>query len=408
MTRTLTVRIKRILAFIHLWLGLILFIPLIVLGLTGSILVFGDELNRALGTAPPRATAAGPAKPVSEIIAAARTGAPAGAIPVGVRMPEDTGEPATVRFAVRRDPSQPAPQGPPGIAGTVPVHVDAASLQVLGTGPMLGAEGQGFMRLMHNLHGNLMIQGRTGREVVGWFGVVMLFLGVSGMVMWWPKRGQWKRGFTVRWGASAQTFNRDLHGATGIWLWLVFIIISFSGTYLVFPQTMSAPMVAMFGRVTPQVPDVTIPAPVPGQQRVSVDVAVEAARKAAGGDVTLRSLQLPGRNDQPFRVILDQPGASHGTPTINAFVDALSGQVLEMRDPRRFNAAETFMAWQRPLHYGEGLGWIWKLLTFVSGLLPLLFVITGFTLWLNKRRNRRAAAERAAAAIAASKSLPVQ
>jgi uncharacterized iron-regulated membrane protein len=408
MTRGLTVRIRRILAFIHLWLGLILFIPLVVLGLTGSILVFGDELNLAMGTAPPSATASGPARPVSEIITAARTAAPQGANPVGVRLGEAPGEPTTVRFAVRRDPSQPAPQGPPGLAGTVPVYVDAASLQVLETGPVLGAEGQSFMRLMHNLHGNLLITGRTGREVVGWFGVVMLFLGVSGMVMWWPRRGQWKRGFTVRWGASAQTFNRDLHGATGIWLWLVFIIISFSGIYIVFPQTMSAPLVALFGPVTPQVPSVTIPAPAPGAQRISTDAAVAAARQAAGGDVELRAVTMPGRGGQPYRITLAEPGSGHGVPAITAFVDDITGQVLEMRDPRRFNAAETFMAWQRPIHYGEGLGWVWKMLTFISGLLPLLFVVTGFSLWLAKRRNRRAAASRAALAIAASKPVPAE
>jgi uncharacterized iron-regulated membrane protein len=400
------VRLKRILSFLHLWCGLLLFVPLVALGLSGSVLVFHDEIDRWSGTAPPAASGAGPARSVAEIIEAARAAVPVGATATAVRIPEVPGEPATVRFANRRDPDAPPVQGPPGIAGTAPVYVDAATLELLGTGQVLAPGGsRSFTRLMHDLHGNLLIGGRTGREVVGWFGVVMLFLGVSGIVMWWPRRGQWKRGFTVRWRASAQTLNRDLHGAVGIWLWLVFIIISFSGTYIVFPQTFNAPLLALFdGKTAPAPNAVQIAAPARGAERMAPDAVVALAREAAGGNVELRSLFFPARPNQPFRVGLAAPGTPHGAPAITAFVDPYAGTVIELRDPRRYTFAETLMAWQRPVHYGEGLGWVWKILTFISGLLPLLFVITGFVLWWSKRRNRRLMVSRAVAATRASAS----
>ena len=76
--------------------------------------------------------------------------------------------------------------------------------------------------------------------MIGWFGVVMLLLGLSGIVLWWPKRGAWKFAFGVRKRAKGYLFHRDLHGAVGIWLWLVFIIVSFSGVVIAFPDTAKA------------------------------------------------------------------------------------------------------------------------------------------------------------------------
>jgi hypothetical protein len=42
----------------------------------------------------------------------------------------------------------------------------------------------------------------------------------------------------------------------------------------------------------------------------------------------------------------------------------------------------------RPLHSGDGFGAAWRLLVFVSGLLPPLFAISGVAMWVLKRRRR--------------------
>jgi uncharacterized iron-regulated membrane protein len=41
------------------------------------------------------------------------------------------------------------------------------------------------------------------------------------------------------------------------------------------------------------------------------------------------------------------------------------------------------------LHYGQGLGDVWRALVLLSGLLPLLFGITGVTMWWLKRAQKR-------------------
>ena len=385
----------RTLQNIHLWVGLILCLPLVLLGITGSILVVEDELRALTGDMPAQAMADGPMQPVSAILAAARAAAPAGTQPGFLILPDEPGRPAVVRLVAARGgerggaPQGGPPQGPMGM-----LSIDPVSLAVVGDANPAQASG-GFLRTVHILHGNLLIRDRSGREIVGWLGVAMLVLGVSGLVLWWPRPGRWKAAFTVKAGARGVRLHRDLHGAVGIWTLAVFIVVTFSGVYLAFPQSLGAgvssvlPARDLRAAVTVQ--------PVKGATPIDVARAVALAREALPG-AELRSVSSPARPDQAYRIGLAPAGQAHGAPAATVFVDPWTARVAEVRDPATYSAGETVMAWQRPLHAGEGLGPLWKWAVFLSGVLPPLFAVTGTLMWWLKRKARRAKnAERAAA-----------
>jgi len=374
--------IRRVLFQLHLWVGLILCVPLMLLGITGSILVFEHELAALIGPEL-RAKSAGAPRPVGEIVAAARGAAPPDYRPTFVLLPEEAGDGVRVRFAPGRGQAGGRPAPAPGEQRVI--HLDPASLEVLG---VRGAN-DGILRQIFLLHANMMIRDRSGREAIGWLGVVMLGLGMTGLVLWWPRRGRFAAAFTVKRGASGLRLHRDLHGAAGIWGLLVFITVSFSGVYLAFPQQVGGTIAQLTGardlRALGQAAKVT---PVRGQAPIEVDRAVELAR-AALPEGELRRVLMPQRPDQPYRIGLARPGQSHGQPIVTVFVDQHAQRVMQVLDPNGFSAGETFMAWQHALHAGEGLGWTWKLLVFVIGFLPPLFGITGFLMWQLKRRARR-------------------
>jgi uncharacterized iron-regulated membrane protein len=284
-----------------------------------------------------------------------------------------------------------SPPGRAGPGGALQVFVDPATLAVLGTRT---PDNESLLRRIFLLHANLLVRDRSGREVVGWFGVVMLTLGTSGLILWWPRNGRWLAAFGVKRGARGVRFHRDLHGATGIWGLIVFMVVSFSGVYLAFPQTTGAVIASVLPardlRTSAQTMRVQ---PIAGAERLTADAAVALAQ-AAVPDGTLRTVALAGRPDQPYRVGLAAPGHEHGAPTIAVFVDPWAQRIIEVRDPRRYNAGETVMAWQHAVHAGEGLGWLWKILVFLSGLMPTVFAITGTSMGLLKGRAKRGAAAR--------------
>ena len=226
-----------------------------------------------------------------------------------------------------------------------------------------------LLTFAHQLHGNFLM-GRDGRSlVVGWLGVAMLILGLSGLVLWWPRRGQWKYAFFVRPTAQGLRFHRELHAATGIWIFFIFMAVSFSGVVLAWPQTTGANPPGFNPRAVPIVEATS-------GKRLSATEAVIAAGAAVPG-LNPRSVTIPARSNQAISVNYVSNGAIGAT----VYVDPYRGKVISVRDP-----SANFMAWMRPVHQGS-LGPIWKFLVFLSGLVPTLFVVTGMIMWWRKRRR---------------------
>jgi uncharacterized iron-regulated membrane protein len=70
-------------------------------------------------------------------------------------------------------------------------------------------------------------------------------------------------------------------------------------------------------------------------------------------------------------------------------VDRHTGAVRTTRTWADMTAADRFLDWQLPLHNGEAFGLIGRLIVFVTGLLPLALLVTGFLIWRHKRRAAR-------------------
>ena len=102
----------------------------------------------------------------------------------------------------------------------------------------------------------------------------------------------------------------------------------------------------------------------------------------------LISIGLPTQPEQPYRVSLARPGDGRDVREVVALINS-SGTLIELIDPRRFAPAQTVLAWQHAIHFGQGLGWVWRVLVCVSGLLPAIFAFTGLAMWLITRRTRR-------------------
>jgi uncharacterized iron-regulated membrane protein len=355
---------------VHLWLAIILSLPMVLIGISGSALLVQREI---LNHSHPSATA-GLRKTIPELIAAAQKAAPAGAVAKRVDLPASDGASASVRFTPREEDK---PERD--------IFIDPVSLNILGGEDVV--ERGPILAFLITIHAFLAMPPPIGLPFVGWNGVIMTFMGLSGLALWWPRRGQWRNAFFVRKGARGLALHLDLHRTVGFWGLLVLLAVSISGIYLTFPQKIGPFIKNHFPAA-----DITTD-PLPGYRRFAADVTPDQAitsAQSAVRDARPMAIELPGENPS-YTVELEPLGVAPTDPRVIVVLDGKTGSVDYIDDPRNYAATDQVLNVQHNLHFGVGLGWIWMILVFLSGLMPLLFAITGLTVWWKRRRTREAA-----------------
>lgn len=365
---------------IHLWLGLALGLFLSIIGITGSALVFFQEIDEALNpelrivASPPQGRAAW--RPQEEIAAAARASIPANSHLGWCYWPQSDDEAFLFYYQVENGASE--------RPDTRHVFVDPYAAKVTGTrlwyssGDVFGSSVVGFL---FKLHYQLLVPG-LGDTVVGVMAVLAFISTVTGVVLWWPRNGKWRNAFTMKWPARPERLNYDIHRLSGVFLLPVALAVLLSGLYFNLPDQFRA-VVEAFSQLTkvekyrsgPETPT-----------HVSLDEALAiVARQFPEGRIYAVTMPKPGNGSYAVNQLFPIGWGLEGRRTI--YIDQFRGDMLHVNDPLSGDG-DGFMAWQWPLHSGYVLGWPGRIAVFVFGLSwPLVFV-TGVIRWLQKRRAR--------------------
>jgi uncharacterized iron-regulated membrane protein len=365
-------RLRSLWRNLHLWIGAGLFVVLAPLGVTGSLLVFDDDIDK--WAHPQRYAVSGPANlDPGAYVDAARMAFGDRALPSQLRLPQGPGAPVTVQGWVA-----PAHEG--DRPGQLNAYLDPATGKVLDVGnPRAELRGQ-----IHQLHGNLfMVQ--TGRKLVGWLGVLMLISCLTGLYMWWPRNNNVAKG--LRWTRSPSGFS-NLHHMVGFWACVPLAILSFTGAAIAFPDIVRAAQ----GKPAQQQGgggQNNLAQPL-AQPNTPVSAAVAAAIEAAGGAGRVTQLVLPTEGDRPaWRV---QLRGDKGPVQVR--VDDRKGKAkLQGGPPPGPGGGDPLMRAFRQLHDGDGAGPVWTAIIVLTGLAPLILGVTGTVFWLLRRRRQPVPAE---------------
>jgi uncharacterized iron-regulated membrane protein len=362
-------RFKRVLQTIHLWMGLILAIPIIVIGLSGSALLLEREI---FAYSVPGASADGDRASFVQMIAAASKAVPETMSARSVVLPLSKGWPTTINFDTDGRPPR------------TRVHVDPVSLEVLGAEPVTNRGP--ILRFLIQAHAFLLLPAPIGFPLVGWSAAALSFMALSGIVLWWPRKGLWGHAFWIRKGARGLRFHVEFHHVVGFWGSVILLIMGVSGLYLVFPETFreSVEVVLPSERSSAVGDQQYAPGPAP----LHADGAVTAALAAVPGTRAV-NVQLPPSPDLPFVVHLETLEFRPKLPPILVTLNAQTGHINFIDDPRTYSIGDKFVNLQHTLHFGIGLGWLWKVLVFISGILPLALAITGLVIYLKRRATKR-------------------
>ena len=107
----------------------------------------------------------------------------------------------------------------------VRVYVHPETLEVLHTFP----DNQRFTRIIHRLHGELLIGDRGSMlvELAASWTIIMI---VTGLYLWWPRGAKGMGGVVYpRLHLGSRIFWRDIHSVTGVWISAFSLFLLFSG-----------------------------------------------------------------------------------------------------------------------------------------------------------------------------------
>ena len=192
MADTRAAQLRRLWLNVHLWIALSLVVLLVPISISGGLLVWHDEIDSVIN--PKRYAVSGPRFSLqpSDYLAkaeAAVAGDPTKPRATALRYPEP-GWP--VRVVMRAQPREAGARPRP-----VTVYLDPPTGKVLDVVDFRAS----LFGFLHVFHENLTIPEYSGRQIVGWAGVGMLILSLTGIWLWWPRGGNFLRG--LRWQRSS-------------------------------------------------------------------------------------------------------------------------------------------------------------------------------------------------------------
>ncbi|GAB3417797.1 PepSY domain-containing protein [Massilia agilis] len=368
--------VRRVVLALHFWSGLVVGLWFVLLGLTGSALVFYLDIDRALNphTRVEHAVAALP--PVESIHQALRQAYPERDGPWRIELPLDQDTPVMARYY------HPAERAGSYFAPML-VTLDPATLQVTSK----RFWGDTVVTWLFDLHYTLLL-GKPGLVLVGLAGILCFAVMVTGIQLWWPSKARFWTALRIvpRPGAVRRAY--DMHCSSGVYWLPLLAVLALTGSALAFPD-----QTRLLLRASPA-PAAPITS---AHQRdtVSLDQAIATA-KARFPDAEVRWVETSGAGHTPISLRMRQPSEpSRRFPQTRVWLDAGSGAILAAHDPLAANTGARMSYWFHPLHNGEAFGIVGRAAVFLSGFVPLLLFVTGVIRWRHKVRARAQAARTA-------------
>lgn len=211
--------LRKALFQVHLWIGVALGVYVLVICLSGSVLVYRNELYGRFAPTPMFVTASGDRMSDEALTAIAQRRHP------GYQV---------AQIFAGKDPTQAVEIRLQGATDRRARFFDPYTGNDLGNSVPAGFRATAWLL---DLHDNLL-SGETGRRVNGVGAVLVLVLAGTGAVIWWPGGKNWRRSLTVAFKRK-QRFTWRLHSALGFWFVGFVVMWGASGLYLSYPLPFS-------------------------------------------------------------------------------------------------------------------------------------------------------------------------
>ncbi len=257
--------------------------------------------------------------------------------------------------------------------------------------------GKAFFDLMLQLH-RFLAMGETGKQITAASTLALVFFCLSGLYLRWPRQAlNWRAWLTLDWAKKGRAFNWDLHAVAGTWCLAFYLCASLTGLYWSYgwyrdgmTQLLSDAPAGQQGGKPGERRGRPGDAPQGPPPSVDYHALWGSLQSAAGPQLVAWNLRLPPVAGQPATVFYLLKDADHPRALNQLTLDPLSGQVQRHERYADKPLGAQLLASVYALHVGEYFGLVGRILMALASLSMPLFAITGWLLYLDRRRKKRA------------------
>ncbi|MBU4626452.1 PepSY domain-containing protein [Pseudomonas sp. BF61] len=364
--------LKKTLFQLHWFFGITAGLVLALMGITGAAYSFQDEILRALNPT---------------VLTVQKQ--PAGVLPPAelVRKLEGTEGKAVSMLWVESESGNAARvffTPPPGERRGQMRYFDPY------TGDYLGdAVGQDFFGLMLQLH-RFLAMGDTGRQITGACTLILIFFCLSGLYLRWPRQvASWRAWLTLDWRKKGRSFNWDLHSVFGTWCLLFYLLAALTGlswSYEWYNKGLTRLLsdAPQNERVRNRGPAPAGPAPIANYEAIWSSIY-----STAGPGLSAYNIRMPPVAGQPATVYYLLQSSPHDRALNQINLDPATGVVKSVERYGDKSLKAQLLTSIYALHVGSYFGLVGRIILTVTALCMPLFFITGWLLYLDRRRRKR-------------------
>jgi sulfite reductase (NADPH) flavoprotein alpha-component len=389
--------LKKVLFQIHWFVGITAGSLLMMVGVTGAILAFSEEIIDALNPG---------------VIEVTRQSTPALDVPQLVaRIQAANPDKPILAIAVMRDPDSSADVHSVRVNFAPPPGERRGDLRYADpyTGNMLPAlRAEPFFKWIEFLHRFLLLPTPTGRIVMGSAAMCLLFLALSGLYMRWPRQAlQWRAWFRLDFSLQGRSFLWHIHSMIGTWALVIYVISATTGMYWAF-EWFKQGVNEIAGQAEPKLAGprkaagdqsaaraTRLTKPKPGAREPLQDAQMTRIWDSFNATVPMYNrvlLRFQERASDPVQVSYLLPDAPHDQALNRMRIDPETGAVSNQTRFNDKDAAGRLLSAVYPLHMGTYFGLPGRIIMTFGALCLPLFGVTGWMLYLDRRRKKRAVA----------------
>lgn len=367
---------KKIIGWLHLWLGIGSGLIVLIVALSGSLLVFEDELEHIFQPSLYYVQVPQQAEKISTDILAEKVQQAYPDFKANYIIVEPEAN-RTVLFSQRKG------KAGKGNGKVMLIAVNPYTGQII---KAVDEKGR-FFAVVLRLH-RYLCMGDTGKIITGISCSIFTILIITGLVLWWPKRNNRKQRFSVKWNASFKRLNWDLHAIFGFYINIFVLMISLTGLVWSYKWVNNLVFYTLDGNIKSTKMKAPESQPVKGTHIAYLDKMLSTTNEKLThpGTIMIRFAE----NDS-LAVAVSKVNT---TASISNVVDFMyfqkgTGELVQERlyakESKGMKARRLFY----PIHTGSIYGWPTKILALICAWVAASLPITGLMIWLGRKKKQK-------------------